>query len=61
MFGWLPGAPMTNDQWLMLQRPNVVSGENGCKALGVDPTPLQAVAPNWMVRFRRQGRFTKLA
>lgn len=60
MFGWLPGAPMTHDQWLMLQCPNIVSGENGCAALGVDPTPLEAVAPNWMVRFRRQGRFTKL-
>ena len=59
-FGWLPGAPMTNDQWQMLQRPNVVSGENGLRAFGIEATPMQAVAPNWMVHYRRQGRFTKL-
>jgi NADH dehydrogenase len=26
-FGWLPGAPLTRDQWLMLGRDNVQSGE----------------------------------
>ncbi|MBZ6377695.1 complex I NDUFA9 subunit family protein [Pacificimonas flava] len=61
MFGWLPGAPMTQDQWKMLQSPNVVSGENGLSAFGISPTPMQAVAPNWMVHYRRHGRFTKLS
>ena len=56
--GWLPGAPMTWDQWLMLQRDAVVTpGAQGLGSLGVTPTPLAAVAPDWLVRFRRKGRF----
>lgn len=58
--GFLPGAPITRDQWKMLQTDNVASGE-GLAALGVTPTPLAAVAPGWLVRYRRQGRFAKLA
>src|SRR4051812_44948812 len=43
-FGWLPGAPLTRDQWLMLQRDNVPSGElPGLEAFGIKPTPLAAV------------------
>ncbi|EZP54966.1 MULTISPECIES: complex I NDUFA9 subunit family protein [unclassified Sphingomonas] len=58
----LPFAPITKDQWLMLQRDNVVTpGAPGLAALGVDPTPLQAVAPEWLVRFRRTGRFGRRA
>ncbi|HEX8486542.1 complex I NDUFA9 subunit family protein [Sphingomonas sp.] len=56
--GFLPGAPITRDQWLMLQRDNVVARDaDGLAALGVDATPLAAVAPAWLVRFRRKGRF----
>lgn len=55
--GWLPGAPMTRDQWLMLQSDNVVTGTDGLKALGIAPTPLAAVADGWLVRYRRHGRF----
>ena len=56
--GFLPGAPITRDQWLMLQRDAVVApGARGLAALGVTPTPLAAVAPGWLVRFRRTGRF----
>lgn len=56
--GFLPGAPITLDQWRMLQRDNVVAaGANGLAALGVTPTPLDAVAPDWLVRYRRHGRF----
>jgi NADH dehydrogenase len=52
-FGWLPGAPLTRDQWLMLQRDNVTSGEHpGLEAFGIKPTPLAAVAPEWLGRFR---------
>jgi NADH dehydrogenase len=52
-FGWLPGAPLTRDQWLMLQRDNVASGElPGLEAFGIQPTPLAAVAPEWLGRFR---------
>lgn len=56
--GWLPGAPMTRDQWLMLQHDNVIGdAPDGLAALGVAPTPLEAVAPTWLVRHRRHGRF----
>jgi uncharacterized protein YbjT (DUF2867 family) len=56
--GFLPGAPMTWDQWLMLQNDNVVdAGDGGLTALGVDATPLDAVAPSWLVQYRRHGRF----
>ncbi len=58
LFGWLPGAPMTWDQWLMLQHDNVVSpGARGLKELGVAPTPLAAVAEEWLTSYRRHGRF----
>lgn len=57
--GFLPGAPITRDQWAMLAQDNVVSGENGLAAAGITPTPMAAVAPEWLVRFRRQGRFAK--
>lgn len=60
MAGFLPGAPITRDQWKMLQADNVASGE-GLAALGVTPTPLGTVAPNWLVSYRRQGRFAQAA
>lgn len=57
--GWLPGAPLTWDQWLMLQQDNVVHDpETGFAAFGIEPTPLAAIAPRWLVRFRRHGRFS---
>ena len=60
--GWLPGAPITRDQWLMLQKDNVVAaGANGLAALGIAPTPLDAVAPGWMVEYRKHGRFGAMA
>lgn len=57
--GWLPGAPLTSDQWRMLQTDNVVpDGTSGLSALGIDATPMAAVAPGWLVRFRPHGRFS---
>lgn len=48
-FGWLPGAPMTRDQWLMLKRDNVpAAGSQGLEAFGITATPLAAVAPDWL-------------
>jgi uncharacterized protein YbjT (DUF2867 family) len=56
--GWLPGAPLTRDQWLMLQRDNVATkGEPGLEAFGIQPTPLAAVADEWLGRFRKGGKF----
>lgn len=56
-FGFLPGAPITSDQWKMLANDNVVSGKNGLTALGITPTPLDAVAAGWLVQYRKGGRF----
>jgi NADH dehydrogenase len=57
-FGWLPGAPLTRDQWMMLQRDNVPSGQlPGLEAFGINPTPLAAVAYEWLGRFHRGGKF----
>ena len=48
-FGFLPGAPLTRDQWLMLQRDNVPGeGATGLEAFGIEPTPFAAVAPEWL-------------
>lgn len=55
---FLPGAPITWDQWLMLQRDNVVAdGAEGLEAFGIAPTPLSVVAPGWLVQYRQGGRF----
>ncbi|MBY4638348.1 complex I NDUFA9 subunit family protein [Sphingopyxis sp. XHP0097] len=60
--GWLPGAPITKDQWLMLQRDNVVAPRAaGLKQLGITPTALAAVADGWLVQYRRHGRFSEYA
>jgi uncharacterized protein YbjT (DUF2867 family) len=56
--GWLPGAPLTRDQWLMLQEDNVpTEGSRGLEAFGVQPTPLGAVAYEWLSRFHKGGKF----
>jgi len=56
--GWLPGAPITRDQWLMLQQDNVVESKSkGLPALGIAATPLGAVAQGWLVQYRKHGRF----
>jgi NADH dehydrogenase len=56
--GWLPGSPLTHDQWVMLQRDNVpASGAPGLEAFGIAPTPLAAVGYEWLGRFRRGGKF----
>ena len=56
--GFLPGAPLTRDQWIMLQSDNVAAPKSaGLDAFGIPPTPLAAVAPEWLGRFREGGRF----
>ncbi len=56
--GWLPGAPITRDQWAMLQSDNVVAdGADGVEAFGITPTPMAAVIGDYLVRFRKHGRF----
>ena len=61
-FGFLPGAPISSDQWKMLQRDNVAAeGASGFDAFDIVPTPLEAVAPEWLGRFVSGGRFAPRA
>ncbi|MEO6433518.1 MAG: complex I NDUFA9 subunit family protein [Sphingomicrobium sp.] len=56
--GFLPGAPLTEDQWKMLQRDNVAArGTPGLDAFGIEPTPIAAVADEWLARYRGGSRF----
>ena len=56
--GWLPGAPITWEQWLMLQKDSVVSeSAAGLEAFSISPTPLVAVSEGWLTSYRRHGRF----
>ena len=60
--GWAPGAPITKDQWLMLQRDNVVGADTArLQDLGIVPSALASIADGWLVQYRRQGRFAELA
>ncbi|MFN3620881.1 complex I NDUFA9 subunit family protein [Sphingorhabdus sp.] len=55
--GWMPGAPITEDQYKMLGRDNVVTGTDGITAYGIVPTPLDVVAADWLNIYRKHGRF----
>ena len=58
LFAALPGTPMSTDQWKLLKRGSVASGElPGCGELGVQPKPLGLFLDKWMTRFRKHGRF----
>ena len=58
LLGPLPGAPITADQYKMLQKDNIVAdGAKGLDAFAVAPTPLAAVARGWMEKYTAQGRF----
>jgi NADH dehydrogenase len=55
---FVPGAPITWDQWLMLQRDNVVApGAPSLRDFGIAPTPLASVSEGWLTGYRRGGRF----
>ncbi len=56
--GWAPGAPITRDQFKMLGTDNVVSNDkDGLKALGITATPLEIAKQEWLVKYRRNGRY----
>jgi uncharacterized protein YbjT (DUF2867 family) len=61
-FAALPGTPMGKDQWELLKQGSVVSGQHpGFEQLGITPKPLDLFLDKWMVRYRRQGRFSDRA
>jgi NADH dehydrogenase len=47
LFQHLPGKPFTMDNYLSLQTDSVCR-ENGLDALGIDPTPIEAVVPGYL-------------
>ena len=52
----LPAPLLTRDQVRLLRRDNVAgSGVPGLRDLGIEPTPLEAVAETYLSRFRRGG------
>ena len=56
--GFLPGAPITRDQWKMLQTDSVASETLPViSTLGLALTPMESVAPAWLVQSRKAGRF----
>lgn len=60
LFAALPGTPMNSDQWRLLKAGNVASpGAPGFKALGIDPKPLGLFLDDWMVPYRKNGRFAE--
>lgn len=52
----LPGKPLTRDQLLLLAHDNVVSASApGLADLGITPTPVELVVPQYIRRFRPGG------
>ncbi len=53
---YLPNAPLTEDQLLMLQRDNVAAADApGLAALGIAPKSIETVVPGYLRRFRTGG------
>jgi uncharacterized protein YbjT (DUF2867 family) len=56
MMELLPGKPLTRDQLLMLASDNVAGPDlPGLNELGVVPTPVELVVPNYLRRFQPGG------
>ena len=60
--GWLPGAPITYDQVLMLEKDNVVSEESIRKnrtlaGIGIQPKTVSAVLPDYLTQYRPHGQY----
>ncbi len=64
LIGWLPGAPITLDQVIMLQTDNVVSDEvtrkkRTLEGVGIHPQTMETILPSYLVQYRPQGQFTR--
>ncbi len=58
----LPGKPLTRDQLLLLARDNVVApGAPDLATLGITPTPVELVVPEYVRLYRRGGGHIMLA
>jgi hypothetical protein len=52
----VPQTPLTRDQLKLLRIDNVCDALPGLAEVGVSPTPLEAVVPGFLARFRKGGR-----
>jgi NADH dehydrogenase len=48
VFGMLPGAPITLDNYLSMQTPSVCEEHNGLLQLGIHPTDIDTVVPTYL-------------
>jgi uncharacterized protein YbjT (DUF2867 family) len=56
----LPNAPLTPDQVELLKSDNVVAGGAlTLQTLGIEPTPVEAILPTYLDRFRRGGWYVR--
>lgn len=60
----LPAPPLTRDQVELLKRDNIVApGTPGLEALGITPTPIELIVPQYLARHRaepvRAGRYPR--
>lgn len=59
--GLIPNNILTRDQVRMLRHDNIVSGgARGLTDLGIKPMPYEAVAPDYLWRFRPSGEFSSI-
>ena len=62
VFAALPGTPINADQWGLLKAGNVPArGAAGFDKLGIEPKPISLFLDEWMVRYRKHGRFAPRA
>jgi NADH dehydrogenase len=56
----VPNAPLTADQVELLKQDNIVSsGALSLATLGIAPTPVEAILPTYLDRFRRGGWYAR--
>jgi len=62
VLGLLPKPPLTLDQLYQLRADSVVSdGATGLADLGIRPTAVEAIVPQYLARYRRGGRLGRMA
>ncbi len=59
--GAVIAPPITSDQVLMLKSDNVAGlhGQPGLASLGIVPTPVEAVVPGYLYRYRKGGQYAE--
>jgi NADH dehydrogenase len=59
MLEYVPGKPLSKDNLRSLSIDSVCSDQNGLEALGIKPTPLAAVAPQYLAHRNLKGRYAE--